>query len=89
MPTPLDVAKWMLAELESTRILVQEEVVWRIQQKFGESFTYENQNGNLAIAKEVLSEFRKLTKDNVVWMRGERLWRFREGGDEPSRRQEG
>lgn len=84
-----DVAKWMLSELEKDQILYQETVVSEIQDKFGDSFVYYNQNGNMAISKEVLSEFRKLTKDRVVWFRGERYWRFREAYDEPGRRQEG
>jgi hypothetical protein len=88
MVTAKDVANWMLSELENDQILYQENAVGCIQDKFGDSFVYDNQNGNMAISKEVLSEFRKLTKDNVVWFRGERHWRFREEYDEPGRRQE-
>jgi hypothetical protein len=89
MTSAEDIAKWMLSELEKDRILYQETAVCDIQDKFGESFVYYNQNGNQAISKEVLSEFRKLTGDNVVWVRGERYWRFREREDDPGRRQEG
>jgi len=88
MPSPSDVARWMLAELDRERALYQEDIVWAISQKFGESFTYENQNGNLAIAKEVLSEFRKLTGGSVVWVKGDRYWRFREDHDGKGRGQE-
>jgi hypothetical protein len=33
---------------------------------------YENENGNLAINRQVLKEFRKLTEKTVVWERGVR-----------------
>lgn len=88
MPKPVDVAKWMLEELGRERALYQEEIVWAIRQKFGESFIYENQNGNLAIAKDVLSEFRKLTEGSVVWVQSDRYWRFREDHDRTGRKQE-
>ena len=79
----------MLTELEKDQMLYQELVVCDIQQKFGDDYVYENQNGNLAIAEDVLSEFRNLTKDVVVWIRGEKYWRFREEQDDPGRRQDG
>jgi hypothetical protein len=89
MTSALEVAEWMFAELDKDQILYQETVVSDIQDKFGDSFVYDNPNGNMAISKEVLSEFIKLTKDLVVWVRGERYWRFREEHDEPRRRQDG
>jgi len=47
-----------------------------------EGHVYTNQNGNLAISKEVLEEFRKL---DVVWERDERCWRKRTNLDKPAR----
>lgn len=88
MTTAADVAKWMMSELEKEGILDQESAVGDIEQKFGSAFVYENQNGNLAISKDVLSEFRKLTEDIVVWVRSDRCWRFREKYDDPGRRQD-
>jgi hypothetical protein len=87
-PTASDVAKWMLDELNREQILYQETAVWEIQEKFGESFVYQNDRGNLAISKEVLSEFKKISEDTVVWIRGQRYWRFREATDEPGRKQD-
>ncbi len=78
----------MLEELKREKYLHQQTVVYDIESKFGEEFTYVNENGNLAIDRRVLKEFRNLTGDNVVWERGERLWRFREDYDEDGRRQE-
>jgi len=81
------VAEWMLSELQRVDQLYQETVVYEISEKFGEEFTYINEGGNLAINKKVLQEFRKLTKDTVIWDRGERYWRFREDYDEEGRQQ--
>lgn len=86
--TAKEVAKWMLVELKRAESLYQEQAVYDIGEKFGKRFTYENQNGNLAISKEVLAEFRKLTEDKVVWVRGDRMWRFRESYDSKGRGQE-
>lgn len=89
MSVPIDVAKRMLEKLKTYRTLYQEDAVEDIQQNFGDAFVYENQNGDMAIAKEVLSEFRKMTEENVVRIQGERYWRFREAHDELGRKQEG
>lgn len=85
--TPDDVARWMLDELRKVKYLYQETVVYDIQSRFGEEFVYFNDNGNLAISKKVLSSFKQITSDAVIWERGQRLWRFRENYDEPGRQQ--
>ena len=83
----LDVARWMLAELDREGMLSQEEAVSEIGDRFGEEFTPPNENGNLSIRTDVLAAFRKLTDETVVWERGERLWRKRERHDNPGRQQ--
>jgi hypothetical protein len=88
MATPRDVAEWMLGQLKQNDILYQETAVWDIQEKFGDDSVYENENGNMAISRTVLREFRKLTEKTVVWNRRERYWRFREELDENGRRQD-
>jgi hypothetical protein len=87
MHTPAEIAAYMVAELERERYLSQDMVVYQISEKFGEEFTPLNDNGNLSIRRDVLAAFKKLTGDDVVWERGERLWRKREQHDEPGRRQ--
>ncbi|EPL7296504.1 DUF6953 family protein [Klebsiella pneumoniae] len=47
-----------------------------------------NANGNLSIDKKVLAKFRKLTNDTVIWDRGEKAWRKRQGYDAPGRQQD-
>ncbi|MEF0611197.1 hypothetical protein PX085_17475, partial [Acinetobacter baumannii] len=71
----IDVAKWMVKELDEQEFLYPEWAVWEIQEIFGDDFVSENENGNLTISKVVLKEFRKLTEGEVVWMRSEKAWR--------------
>jgi hypothetical protein len=85
-PSASDVARWMRDEIHRERELYQEEAAYHIQETFGEDFVYINENGNLAIDKAVLREFRKLTERSVVWVRSERYWRFRESYDDPNKR---
>jgi hypothetical protein len=85
--TPADIAGWMMEQLQTKRELYQEDAVYEIAKKFGSGFTYENDNGNLAIDKKVLDAFRELSEDGVVWERGERLWRRRDKHDETGRSQ--
>lgn len=85
--TAASVAQWMLDELNRVQFLYQEQVVYDIQSRFGDSFVYTNDSGNPAIAKPVLAAFNKLTGDAVVWERGERMWRRRADYDSPGRQQ--
>lgn len=87
MATARDVARWMSEQIESKKELYQEEAVWEIENLFGSKFVYENENGNPAINRRVLQEFRKLTEQTVLWERGGRFWRFRQAHDDPERRQ--
>jgi len=88
MTTAEDVARWMVEQLEEQQYLYQEVVVGQIAQEFGDKFTYLNENGNLAIDKKVLREFRKITAAIAVWERFERMWRKREDYDSPGRSQD-
>ena len=62
----------MVAQLRADEMLYQETAVYDIADKFGEEFIYYNANGNAAISKDVLADFRRLTGDSVVWVRSER-----------------
>jgi len=77
----------MLSTIKRDGDLYQDVAVNDIVTKFGGEFTYENDSGNLAISKKVLSAFRKLTEEIVVWEQGERRWRMRDISDAPGRRQ--
>jgi len=75
MSTPREVAEWMAKHFETSNRLYQETTVLKIKREFGDDFVYRNENGNWAIGKNVLKEFRALTDGKLVWERGERAWR--------------
>lgn len=85
--TVLEIANWILAKVRTSDEVFQEELVYEIQETFGDEFVYENENGNLAINRKVLNAFTKVSGDEIVWERGTRLWRLRQPGDEPGRQQ--
>lgn len=88
MTTPEAVASWMLDELRNQNgVLYQEDAAYKIAARFGDEFTYLNTGGGLAIRRDVLEEFKRLTGETVVWSRGEKMWRRREAFDTPGRRQ--
>ncbi len=86
-PTLDTVARWMLTQVEIEGSLYQEDAVADIEELFGDAFIYENDNGNPAISRAALKAFQAISDDNVVWERGERMWRKRESSDEPGRQQ--
>lgn len=75
------VAKWLYDEIINGGWVYQDVVVIKIKAQFGNDYVYYNENGNLAISKPVLKEFKKL-KDGVingeiVWDRSERAWKLK------------
>lgn len=68
------IATWMLSQFIGS-YLYQEEIVCALNKQYGDDATYQNDNGNLAIDRKVLKEFKKLTDGRVVWERGEKAWR--------------
>jgi len=87
LPTSGDVARWMRDKIIKDKRMYQEHVVYKIRDEFGKEFIYTNNNGNPAISRAVLKEFRKLTENLVVWEKGERCWRLRSQHDTPGKRQ--
>lgn len=75
MSTAKDVAEWMLDQFNNTHWLYQANIVLKIKNQFGKEFVYHNAQGNWAIGKDVLTQFRKLTEGKAVWERGQRAWR--------------
>jgi hypothetical protein len=86
-PTFEQVAQWMVNELNKQDYLDQQTAAFEISSRFGEQFTYTNDNGNLAINIDVLTAFKKLTSNSIVWERGTRTWRKRMDYDKPGREQ--
>lgn len=82
-------ARWMLAQITDNRSgeLWQIDAADHISKHFDEGLTYINDNGNVAISKEVLAAFRKMSDGAVVWERGLRYWRRRTEHDPEGKRQ--
>lgn len=69
------VAEFMINEILEKGYVYQEYLVHDIQEKFGEEYVYVNENGNLAISKKVLNEFKKLKDVNgIEWDRSDKSW---------------
>jgi hypothetical protein len=79
-------AVWMREQIEEHGVLYQDQAAAEITARFGDDCTYENENGNLAISREVLKHFRAVTSITVVWDSAERMWRRREKFDSEGRR---
>ncbi|WP_110709873.1 hypothetical protein [Salinicola sp. CR57] len=78
-------AQWMQGELEKHECLYQNDVVDFLVKSTAESLLRENSDGNLVLGRSVLNEFRNINRDNVVWVRPEKYWRFRVPEDEEGR----
>ena len=85
MSTTAEVAAWMAKEVRAAGELFQKEAAATIADTFGGGHVYPNPKGNLAISKAVLTAFRELTREDVLWIRGRRFWRLREEADGPGR----
>ena len=81
-----DVAEWLNGFVDQNGAIKQSEAVAAIERLHGSQFTYVNQNGNRAIDRRVLQEFRRLTSGRVVWDRSLRGWRLRGPSDPAGRR---
>jgi hypothetical protein len=75
----------MFEELERDGYLAQDDALSNIASHFGDSFVYLNVSGNRVISRSVLSRFRKLSEDTVVWSRSKRTWYRRQPKDPPGR----
>tara|TARA_B100000424_G_C22850998_1_gene453831 strand:+ start:400 stop:669 length:270 start_codon:yes stop_codon:yes gene_type:complete len=89
MITPEDVALWMKSVVERDGCLYQSDVVDHLMRHKADDLIIENNDGSLSISRSVLSAFQQLTKENVVWVRPDRYWRFRVAEDEPGREARG
>lgn len=77
----------MLSVIEEHGELSQNNAYYMINKEFGVGFTTVASNGSPSIRGSVLTAFKKLTEDTVVWERGEKKWRKREFYDAPGRDQ--
>ncbi|WP_029050571.1 hypothetical protein [Cupriavidus sp. amp6] len=83
------VAQWMLAQIERDACIYQDDVVDHLVRSKREDLLIENADGNQVLGKDILTAFRKLTEETVVWVKPDRYWRFRVPEDEPGREARG
>jgi hypothetical protein len=69
-----EIAKWLYDKIMTEGDVYQSEAVDEIVQKFGAEYSYDNELGNPAIDRKVLSEFRKLKGNDIAWDPSERFW---------------
>lgn len=84
-----EAAQWMLQRLSGEGCLYQDDAVDYLVKRKEMNLIRENSDGNEVLATSVLNDFRKLTPDNVVWVKPDRYWRYRVAEDEPGREARG
>lgn len=76
--TATDIATWLFDKILdlAPQHYHQSQAVMFIKNTYGDEWTYQNKNGNLAISTAILKEFRELRKadPNVQWHQGSRSW---------------
>jgi hypothetical protein len=87
MITSNDVAEWMLITIQELGELSQNDAFYEINKRFGSGFTTISNSGSPSLGRGVLTAFRKISDDTVIWERGDKKWRKREFFDAPGRRQ--
>ena len=85
--TAKEVALWMHGQIAPKKPLYQDQAANSILRHFGSQFVHYNANGNLAIDKNVLKEFRACSQATIVWEKGERCWRLLREGEACNGRQ--
>jgi len=85
--TPGDVAQWMLSVIQEQGELSQNNAYYEINKQFGSGFTSITNSGSPSVGRSVLTAFRKISDDLVIWERGDKKWRKREFYDAPGRQQ--
>ncbi|MBO7745695.1 hypothetical protein I8J29_15900 [Paenibacillus sp. MWE-103] len=72
--TAEEIARWMLAELEASGRLEQDRAVAHILSRYGDSYLYRHENGNVSIDKDVKKRFKKLHGGRAAWERDGFFW---------------
>jgi hypothetical protein len=78
-------SSWMKAQLDKDGCLYQDDIVDYLVKSGADPLLRENSDGNLVLERKLLSAFKKLTPENVVWVKPDKYWRFRVPEDEPGR----
>ncbi len=86
LPGPAEIAAWMVEQVETKGDLFQIDAYLYIEE-VNPAFALVTDRGAQAISPKVLSAFRKLTKETVVWERSDKYWRKRTKYDAAGRLQ--
>ena len=81
-----EAARWMAGKFAKAGELAQSDAVDYIERHWP-SCVYCNDSGGLAIGKDVLAEFRRLTEATAVWNRQGKYWRHRGPSDTGGRQE--
>lgn len=79
----------MMVNLKKEGCLYQQDVVDYLVKNDQQNHLKENADGNLALSSKVLSQFRKDSGNNVVWVKPDKYWRYRVPEDEDGREARG
>ena len=85
--TTADVAQWMLSVIQEQGELTQNNAYYYINKQFGPGFSTVTNSGSPSIKGGVLTAFKKISADDVIWERADKKWRKREFYDAPGRQQ--
>lgn len=85
--TASDVAQWMLDTIQEQGELTQNNAYYYINKQFGTGFTTVTNSGSPSISRSVLTAFKKISDEVVIWERADKKWRKREFYDAPGRQQ--
>lgn len=79
----------MMNGLKKDGCLYQQDVVDYLIKMDNEQLLKENADGNLALSTPVINQFRKVSGDDVVWVKPDKYWRYRVAEDEDGREARG
>mgnify|MGYP001363342668 CR=1 FL=1 len=74
MASNSEIAQFMVDQIMAHGRVYQEHLVFDIAERFGEEYTFYNNNGNPAIKPAVLSQFRKLQAGRIEWDKADKSW---------------
>lgn len=79
----------MMAQLEDDRCLYQQDVVDYLVKLDNDHLLKENADGNLVLSTPLINHFRKVSGNEVVWVKPDKYWRYRVPEDEMGREARG
>lgn len=89
MSDAIATAKWMQAQIDREGCIYQDDVVDHLVKAGLVALLRENADGNLVVTTALLSAFRKLNAETVVWVKPDFYWRTRVAEDEEGREARG